>query len=189
MEKARVLFLDTEFSDFINTEMISMGIVSLDGKDEFYVELNDYRPKACSEFTRRNVIPLLDLPKYGKSRNEASARLYCWLEELGEECVLCPDNNVDWEIFADLIEVLPGNVQSKPLMMWTELRSRIMKKADELQTPDYKWFFETGVRQFNEGFLEYFLRNPVPKQHHSLADSKANRNGWIKAHQWMDQHY
>lgn len=188
MGRMKILFIDTEFTDFINTEIISLGIVSLDGADEFYVEISDYNPRICSEFVRMNVIPLLNLEKHGKSRIEAAARLYCWLEELGEECILCPDNNVDWEIFADLIEVLPDNVRNKPLMMWNELRMRIMKKADELQTPDLKWFFEMGVGQFHEGFAEYFLRHPEQKQHHSLSDSKANREGWIKAHKWMDSH-
>lgn len=184
----KILFIDTEFADFINTEMISLGIVSVDGEDEFYVELKDFRPQVCSEFTRMNVIPHLDLQKHGKSRTEAAARLYCWLEELEEECVICPDNKIDWEIFIDLIEDLPANIQKQPMLMWPALRLAVMAKADELQTPDYKWFFETGMQQFTEGFTEYFLRNPSPKQHHALADSKANRTGWIKVHKWMDSH-
>lgn len=185
----RLLLLDTEFTDFINTEMISMGIVSEDGKHEFYIELNDYRPQVCSEFVKMNIIPRLDQKKYGVSRIEASARLYCWLEELGEEYAMCPDNIVDWEIFVDLIEEIPPNIQNTPVMMWTELRKRIMAKADQLQTPDLNWFFSMATQAFHDGFREYFLRNPSPKQHHSLADSKANRSGWIKAHQWLDQHY
>lgn len=41
------LFLDTEFTDFIDCEMISIGIVREDGR-EFYAERNDFDTAKCS---------------------------------------------------------------------------------------------------------------------------------------------
>ena len=53
----RLIFVDTEFTDFINTELISIGLVTDDGNHYFYAELDDYNPKACSEFVRNVVLP------------------------------------------------------------------------------------------------------------------------------------
>ena len=184
----KLCFIDTEFTDFINTDLISLGAVTEDGKHEFYCELNDYNRKASSEFVRNVVEPLLDLDKFGMSRTQASARFFCWLEELGDEYVICPDYSGDWEIIADLLEVLPDNISRTPIMLHQHLNKQILDKANELQTPDFKWFFESAKKQYTEGFLEYFLRNPKPRQHHALADAKANRQGYFKSLQWLGSH-
>ena len=184
----KLCFIDTEFTDFINTDLISLGAVTEDGKHEFYCELNDYNRKASSEFVRNVVEPLLDLDKFGMSRTQASARFFCWLEELGDEYVLCPDYSGDWEIIVDLLEVLPDNISRTPIMLHQHLNKQILDKANELQTPDFKWFFESAKKQYTEGFLEYFLRNPKPRQHHALADAKANRQGYFKSLQWLGSH-
>lgn len=184
-----ILFMDTEFTDFINTELISIGLVSACGEHEFYVELNDYRPQVCSEFVRKNVEPMLDLHKHGKSTIQASASLYCWLEELEQQYIICADNMVDWELLNRLLETLPKNIHAEPLMLLPELRGRLLSKAEELQTPNVVWFFNKGVEEYREGFKQYFVNNPVPQQHHALADAKANLDGWNRAHAWMNQHY
>jgi len=184
----KLCFVDTEFTDFIGSDLISIGAITEDGKHEFYCELNDYNRKASSEFVRNVVEPLIDLDKFGMARSEASARFFCWLEELGDEYALCPDFSGDWKLIVDLLEDLPGNIATSPVMLHTYLNKQIVDKAAELQTPDYKWFFETAKKQYNEGFLEYFLRNPSPKQHHALADVKANRQGYFKALQWINSH-
>jgi hypothetical protein len=184
----RLIFFDTEFTDFINTDLISIGLITEDGKHEFYCELTDYNSKACSEFVRNVVLPLLDNSKFGMKRSEASARLFCWLEELGDEFILCPDYIGDWDCIADLLEVFPPNIDSKPLMYHQFVNTLIIAKADELQTPDLKWFFEMAKKKCAEGFLEYFLRNPNPKQHHALADAKANRAAYFATLQWLGSH-
>ena len=184
----KLVFVDTEFTDFINTHLISVGAITEDGKQEFYCELNDYNRKASSEFTRHVVEPLLDLDKYGMRRTEASARFYCWLEELGDEYVLCPDYSGDWSILIDLLEGLPANICRAPVMLHTRLNKMIVDKGTELQTPDFKWFFEQGRSKYAQGFLEYFQKNPNPKQHHALADAKANRHGYFKALEWLGSH-
>ena len=184
----KLIFFDTEFADFINTDLISIGLVTEDGKHEFYCELTDYNAKVCSEFVRNVVLPLLDNSKFGMKRPEASARLFCWLEELGDEYVLCPDYVGDWDCIADLLEVFPANIDPKPLMFHQFVNTLIIAKADELQTPDLKWFFEMAKKKCAEGFLEYFLRNPNPRQHHALADAKANRTAYFATLQWLGSH-
>lgn len=51
------IFIDTEFTDFIDIHLISMGLVS-EGGEEFYAEV-PYPDVACSPFVREVVIPLL----------------------------------------------------------------------------------------------------------------------------------
>lgn len=184
----KLIFIDTEFTDFINIDLISIGAITEDGEHEFYAELKDYDVKASSGFVQHTVEPMLDLNKYGMTRVEASARLFCWLEELGDNFAICPDYFGDWELIADLLEVFPGNIHVKPVMLHTHLDSQISKKAKELQTPDYAWFFGNAKREYTEGFLEYFLRNPQPMQHHALADAKANRHGYFRAMKWVNSH-
>ena len=184
----RLLFLDTEFTDFINTELISIGLITDDGHHSFYAEVDDYNPKLCSEFVRNVVLPELNPEKFQMRRSEAAARLYCWLEELQGEFILCPDYMADWELFADLVETLPPNIHNKPLMFHPMLNQMIMKKAEELQTPDLAWFFEQAKKRYAEGFLEYFLRNPSPRQHHAGADAKAIRTGFLKVVDWLNSH-
>ena len=49
-----LIFIDTEFSDFINTELISIGLVSMDDK-KFYAELPVER-RECSDFVKEAVL-------------------------------------------------------------------------------------------------------------------------------------
>jgi len=51
------LFVDTEFTDFIDCELLSIGIVSEDGR-EFYGERSDVDLTRCSDFARVAVLPL-----------------------------------------------------------------------------------------------------------------------------------
>jgi hypothetical protein len=51
--------LDTEFTDFIDCDLISVGMVSEDGQHEFYVERSDYQTQWCNQFVRSAVLPQL----------------------------------------------------------------------------------------------------------------------------------
>lgn len=58
-----IVFLDTEFTDLKNPQLLSVGMVSLDGRNEFYVELDldsdvgKNRVMASSNFVRDIVLP------------------------------------------------------------------------------------------------------------------------------------
>ena len=53
-----LVFLDTEFTNFVRPDLISIALVSEDGR-EFYAERTDYRHADCSDFVRQTVQPLL----------------------------------------------------------------------------------------------------------------------------------
>ena len=52
------LFVDTEFTDFLNCDLISIAIVAADGR-EFYGERSDFDQGSCSEFVRAAILPQL----------------------------------------------------------------------------------------------------------------------------------
>lgn len=65
------IFLDTEFTDLVGVvhdpALISIGLVTEDGRSSFYVELtNNYTEDVCSYFVIQNVLPLLDAPTLDK---------------------------------------------------------------------------------------------------------------------------
>ena len=53
------LFVDTEFTDFIDCELISIGLVSEDGRHEFYAEVADYDRQKCNAHVQAGIWPLL----------------------------------------------------------------------------------------------------------------------------------
>ena len=61
------LFLDTEFTCLVNPQLISIGIVSEDGRQEFYRELKDtWTLAGCSLFVLGWVLPWLSDGKTGR---------------------------------------------------------------------------------------------------------------------------
>ena len=181
----KLLFLDTEFTNFIGTELISIGLVSEDGQ-EFYCEISDYNKKLSSQFVKDVVEPKLNLQKFGVSKTEASARLFTWLEELAEDHKICIDYDGDWELLLDLLEDLPGNIEEKPLFLNQYLVVKTTIKAHNLQVGDYVRFFTTSLQLFEDEFKNYFNENPDPGVHHALEDAKANKYGYSKVISWLD---
>ena len=49
------LFVDTEFTDLLNCDLISIGAVSEDGKHEFYGERSDFDLSQYNEIGRAHV--------------------------------------------------------------------------------------------------------------------------------------
>jgi hypothetical protein len=99
-------FLDTEFTDFIDCQLISLAIVGEAG-NEFYGEVMDYDRAACSEFVRAAVLPQLG-QFAGRAMSFAQLRseLLAWLSRipLKPRPVLCYDYQGDYDLLADLID-------------------------------------------------------------------------------------
>ena len=101
---AQHVFLDTEFTNFENPELISIGLVTLN-REEFYAEV-EYSVEACSSFVCSNVIPLLSYAEKC-SLAELNVKLWAWIEEIkkGESVVLCFDSDYD----RIMLEIIFGN--------------------------------------------------------------------------------
>jgi hypothetical protein len=100
---AMLVFLDTEFTDFVRPDLISIALVSEDGC-EFYAERTDYHRDACSDFVRENVLPLLGrVPDSVCSRPNLTERLHEWFEQLTEPATIIFDDERDWLLLVDAI--------------------------------------------------------------------------------------
>lgn len=97
------IFIDTEYTDFIDTELISIGMVAETG-EEFYAEV-PYRAATCSVFVRESVIPLLGRePNAHCLADELRSRIITWLNIVrrrDEEVEICFDSETDWDLFIE----------------------------------------------------------------------------------------
>ena len=78
-----LIFLDTEFTDFIDCELISIGLVSEDGQHAFYAEVEDFDRAKCIPYVQSGIWPLLGkIPDAIMKRAELAQRLRTWFTGL-----------------------------------------------------------------------------------------------------------
>lgn len=157
-----LIFLDCEFTDFIDIELISIGMESECGQFSFYTERNDYPDSWCNDFVRSAVIPLLgQFPGAACNRDELTHRLWSWFATLPRHVQLASDSTHDrgllWDAFG---EGLPENLDKKVY--------------------DLRPLIDTTV--FNYAVCRYHDQ-PNQPWHHALHDARAHRAGWLA---WMD---
>jgi hypothetical protein len=155
-----LIFFDTEFTELgVDPRLISIGLISVDGKHEFYAELLDtYSLADVGDFARVAVLPLLKGGDVLMTMPELTLRLANWLESFDMAVKLATDSLAwDWPWICEVFHEensWPENLDGKPLILGqnTEMNLAIEKA------------FAGGLRR-----------------HHALDDAKANRIGWLKA--------
>ncbi len=154
-----LVFLDTEYTDSLNIDLISVGLVSEDGRHEFYGERTDFEKTWCNEFVKAAVFPHLgQLANAQTDRAGLRTRLSAWFAGLqGTVSVAC-DSYTDWELLLDVLE------HEKPakLIGYFDLRP-----------------FGKG-KIFNDAVCAYHAVGGHP-WHHALHDARALRLGWVAA--------
>jgi hypothetical protein len=184
------IFIDTEFTDFIGSELISLGAVSDDGQHEFYVEITDYNRKLESGFVKENIIPLLDTQKYGMTYQKASLALFRWIESLPfDKIEIAADYPTDWDLFHGLLfESLPEKVDPEFFNALTDVRVRASMKDLGIQPglSDVAMGYTQGATLliFRSSQNLYFSSNDVAR-HHALHDAKALRQAWNAANTYL----
>ena len=152
-----LLFLDTEFTHFIDCDLISIGLVSQDGEHEFYGERTDFDHDSCSDFVQAAVLVHLGIfPEAICEKTQLAERLRIWLAALPFNITIACDSQFDYELLHDLLDAdLPTNVTGHYNMR------ALMDKAT-----------------FNKPVCAY---HAVPGQywHHALHDARALRLGWL----------
>lgn len=153
-----LIFLDTEFTDFLDCELISIGLVSEDGQYEFYAERTDYPEQGCSEFVREAVWPHLGKRlEFQCSKEELKHRLWAWFATLPGEIQIATDSTHDRDLLWDALgEGLPSNLDKSVL--------------------DIRTLIDTPA--FNDAVCQYHAQ-PNQPWHHALHDARAHRDGWI----------
>jgi hypothetical protein len=152
------VFLDTEYTDETRRELISVGLVSEDGRREMYLERNDYPRQWCSRFVLAEVLPHLGhdtsaictLPEFRE-------RLQVWLQELPRAVHFACDSIVDLKLVREVLggalpqNLAPGHYDLRPLV----------------DTPVY-----------HRAAVAYH-GHPQHPWHHALHDARAHRVGWL----------
>jgi hypothetical protein len=144
------LFLDTEFTDFTNPELISIGIVDENGR-EFYAERNDFPRELCSDFVRETVLPLLGQypPGIVGTKRSISHALSSWLREYSESgMVICVDYQTDWDLFLDLLDGSSVLEFAQAQMIWKDLDlERIEAWWEETQLPRHMALYDARANK------------------------------------------
>jgi hypothetical protein len=151
-----LVFLDTEFTDFIDCELISLAVVSDDGLHEIYLEVADFDRSKCGAFVQSAIFSQLgQYPDALVSRTQIAERLSRWFTTLTDSVTVACDSQHDRDLFADVFDgTMPENFAG-----WLDLRPLAECPA------------------FNAAMMRYHqLGNPY---HHALHDANANRAGWL----------
>jgi len=155
MSAPLIAFLDCEYTDPVDIDLISIALVTENGA-EFYAERSDYRKEACSEFVHVAVLPLLDAPASRVlTREQLAVDLRAWLTALPGEVAICADDRTDYELLDDAVGGdLPANVTAL----------------------DQTWDLALTVT-FGEAVARYHAE-PGHPWHHALHDARALLAGW-----------
>lgn len=158
-----LVFLDTEFTDFAQPELISIGLATI-GAPDFYAERSDYPIDRCSPFVVKEVLPLLGrTPESVCSALELSRRLNAWFDALPEQAHVLYDFEADWKLLnAAFVGELPNRVGKHELV-------------------DRK-IFRHSAYKLGE-VLTYTAERPP---HHALADAQALLEGYLRWKAAMD---
>lgn len=152
--QANLVFLDTEFTQFHNAQLISLGMVrvseSLQLAERFYVEV-EFDLRHASNWVMEYVEPKLShtpLP-----RPEAARLVAAWLASLPHrESVICFDFPLDWELMVQLLGVEHGDVIA-----------RLTPRNVDAEVVDTR----VMIHDFDH------------RIHHALRDAEHLANGWL----------
>lgn len=155
------LFVDTEFTDFIDCELISIGLVSEDGRHEFYAEVADYDRQKCNAHVQAGIWPLLGkTPEAVIPRAVLAKQLRTWFAGLPDHLTIASDAYQDWELLVDVLDgELPANIRGRE---------------------DLRGLADPSV--FHRAVCQYHAQ-PGQPWHHALHDARAHRAGWLA---WLD---
>jgi hypothetical protein len=146
------VFLDTEFTDFYEPCLISMGLASECGAD-FYAEV-PYPDHACSPFVREAILPLLrKIPSSYYSRPNLALEIIKWLEIVcrdKEDVFICVDYQTDWDLFCDALDY---------------------------RVPPW-CHYKLVSNEIIEPMVDDFFKNTQLPEHHALYDAQANRHAF-----------
>lgn len=150
-----IVYFDCEFTKLVKNmspvKLISAAFITEDGK-ELYFELQDnFEESECSEFTKKQVLPHLNVTKYGLSNNQAAMRLKDFIESIPGKVKLGSDaSKYDWHLISKLLKqenCWPTNLINEPINLYSE--------------------------EISYEINSYFINHSNAIRHHALHDTKA----------------
>lgn len=174
LPKPALIFIDTEFTDFANARLLSLGMASYDSH-EFYVELDLDDPanqdilRGASEFVRWGGV--LDqwecIPGAAVCARDMGKRAGDWLQEMVEEArgplTVAFDYRTDYELLTQSLEAVG-------------LLKRLRDVLQPMNVADTTDTFE--AQQAADAVFDQ-LRTRGLARHHALADALALRAAYL----------
>jgi hypothetical protein len=168
-----LVFLGTEFTNFVQIDLISITLVSVDGR-EFYAERTDFRRDDCCEFVRLAVLPGLGrISDAACTQKQLTERLRAWLDTLPEPAILIFDYSSDWELLVDALQSEDSrpalsNVDGKVLLAAEIVGSLVYQQAlDKTFTPEWpRHHAIADARAMMAGFCAWRKENPSYFRNH-----------------------
>lgn len=161
-----ILFLDTEWADTAGTQLVSLALVSADGRHRFYGE-RDPLPTEATDFVRSVVFPLLERGGAAMSDMAMTTGLRAFLSGIPEPYVLADFPN-DLTL---LRHALAG----------FRLSNDQAQACGPMPQPVMTHMLKEGVT----GMLveDWFEAHPEleARRHHALVDAEALRMAWLVA--------
>ena len=159
-----LIFLDTEYTDLESHRLISLGMVTEDGRRMLYVECAGVPRAMCSRFVVAHVWPHLGRDRMAIADPPAlQHRLGDWLASLPRDVQLACDSSIDVELLRSALGTpLPPNIDT----VRYDLRPLI------------------DAATYNRAVCRYHAA-PNHPWHHALHDAHAHRWGWLA---WQDEH-
>lgn len=168
------IFLDTEFTCFKKSRIISIGLVTEDGKRTFYAEItNTYTLGHCSGFVKADVLPQLDANKietpvdyrkvYAKMTfEECKSHLKVWFENINCKQLLVYSDSpyYDWPFLCRLLGY-----------DWPIYLHKKCKYIDFDTTSKSVKFDNLLFDKFQQG---------IYREHHALDDAIVTSQAWAE---------
>lgn len=174
------LHVDTEFTDFVKCDLISIGVAA-DYGPTFYAENKSYQQAWASDFVKAEILPMLDMGKYGQSRSELAARLWTWIDELPcNHVIVTVDYPTDWTLLLDLFGRTPHPKMKPAEYLFANLSNwakAFVQSSGSFHEHDYVAMYNRLNKVYFEGYQKHF-EDPSQIRHHALADAMANRAGY-----------
>lgn len=168
------LFIDTEFTDFQNMELISIGMISEDGQHEFYREVSDYNGNMRSDFVNLTIMPLLEGGDKIMPHAQVAAELKEFIDGLNATQVnFAVDYVGDWNLLYKLLLTAPPSTPNFAVNYNHLFLERA--KARGVTTQE-EYDLDYGIME--DATSQYFI-DVDPRQHHSLVDARAMRIGFL----------
>ena len=152
------VYLDTEFTQFTQPHLISLGLAAADGS-EFYAAMKNFPRQQCSEFVREIVLPIIEhWPSVTLDRRKMRESVSQWLNSCVEPTEIVCDFATDAELLIDLI----GGQSEHDLRRFNISRITVLLVSEYEQLEDAVDTYFTQPRQW--------------PRHHALEDARALRH-------------
>lgn len=163
------LFIDTEFTDFKNPELISIALVKSE-HEYIYLESSSFNKHKCSPFVNKNVLPLMN--SNPMTLQEIKLQINLWLNSHdSDEIIILGDWPGDMKFLSPLLE------HKTPVAGFVNIFDFFYdcsnKSIQNNHPAKVRKQYEIISDRFSSLCKKWFLNNNK-KEHHALDDAIAN---------------